>query len=564
MYRTIRSFSLQNVLQFIPRLEAYLPPPNSVFPCALTARSASNRAEHPVVPQFWSSSGSSMVVLLTLVIILIVPSALILGVYVIYRWSAARRASQWRRCNIPFSPPTFPLGHDAFSCLTSASPLVAFDRIYRENADEDLVGFFATSCPFILIRDPRLIQRVFAKSFDKAFQTGIVPPENDIETQFTINFCSDRTAWRQSRSIMAPVFSATRLNDLTFGKLKTQVNRMWRHIEETRLVGQPTKAQFIARNFVVDFLSTWHFGEDSNSYRETAQIEQICETYYEPRIRRLLAFWAQVHFPSLQIFESFRFTSQKSKHAMGKFLRRKMDHRMAHGNCGDFVDLMKRMQSKTCWNAQSTSTLDLEDEGLNMRQMIGLSFVLLVAGTDAVASVCHLTLHLLSLYPEHQKKVQQEIDQGMAKHGVSELTLSVIQDLQFLEQCLMGTRYKFRKGDKLMIIPYSINRDPKYFENPDDFEPDRFSPENRGSMPPETFLTFGIGPRKCPGYRIGLHIAATFVASLLCKYTLKPCSHLRQLEAADFDPLWFSLQYAKNSILIDFVPRVVNPMTTEH
>ncbi|CAH0765374.1 unnamed protein product [Bemisia tabaci] len=419
-----------------------------------------NSAEHPVVPQFWSSSGSNMVVLLTLVIILIVPSALILGVYVIYRWSAARRASQWRRCNIPFSPPTFPLGHDAFSCLTSASPLVAFDRIYRENADEDLVGFFATSCPFILIRDPRLIQR-------------------------------------------------------------------------------------------------------------------------------LLAFWAQVHFPSLQIFESFRFTSQKSKHAMGKFLRRKMDHRMAHGNCGDFVDLMKRMQSKTCWNAQSTSTLDLEDEGLNMRQMIGLSFVLLVAGTDAVASVCHLTLHLLSLYPEHQKKVQQEIDQGMAKHGVSELTLSVVQDLQFLEQCLMetlrlypslfaivrtctedfhisGTRYKFRKGDKLMIIPYSINRDPKYFKNPDDFEPDRFSPENRGSMPPETFLTFGIGPRKCPGYRIGLHIAATFVASLLCKYTLKPCSHLRQLGAADFDPLWFSLQYAKNSILIDFVPRVVNPMTTEH
>lgn len=50
-----------------------------------------------------------------------------------------------------------------------------------------------------------------------------------------------------------------------------------------------------------------------------------------------------------------------------------------------------------------------------------------------------------------------------------------------------------------MIIPYSINRDPKYFKNPDDFEPDRFSPENRGSMPPETFLTFGIGPRKCPG-----------------------------------------------------------------
>lgn len=68
------------------------------------------------------------------------------------------------------------------------------------------------------------------------------------------------------------------------------------------------------------------------------------------------------------------------------------------------------------------------------------------------------------------------------------------------------TQYQF-PGTDLMIdedvaiaIPVqAIQNDPKYFENPEKFIPERFSPENVKDIKPFTYLPFGDGPRACIG-----------------------------------------------------------------
>lgn len=42
-------------------------------------------------------------------------------------------------------------------------------------------------------------------------------------------------------------------------------------------------------------------------------------------------------------------------------------------------------------------------------------------------------------------------------------------------------------------------RDPEYFPNPDEFDPDRFSEPNKANIKTGTFLAFGNGPRQCIG-----------------------------------------------------------------
>lgn len=56
-----------------------------------------------------------------------------------------------------------------------------------------------------------------------------------------------------------------------------------------------------------------------------------------------------------------------------------------------------------------------------------------------------------------------------------------------------------------MYLPtYAIQNDPKYFENPEKFDPERFSDENKDKIQPCTFFPFGVGPRNCIGSRFAL------------------------------------------------------------
>lgn len=52
----------------------------------------------------------------------------------------------------------------------------------------------------------------------------------------------------------------------------------------------------------------------------------------------------------------------------------------------------------------------------------------------------------------------------------------------------------------MVLIPaVGIHYDPKYFPNPNKFDPDRFSDENKSSIVPGSYIPFGVSPRNCIG-----------------------------------------------------------------
>lgn len=56
-----------------------------------------------------------------------------------------------------------------------------------------------------------------------------------------------------------------------------------------------------------------------------------------------------------------------------------------------------------------------------------------------------------------------------------------------------------KAGEGIFFPTYFLQRDPKYFENPDKFDPERFSDENKHKIVPFTYFPFGVGPRNCIG-----------------------------------------------------------------
>jgi cytochrome P450 family 6 len=61
------------------------------------------------------------------------------------------------------------------------------------------------------------------------------------------------------------------------------------------------------------------------------------------------------------------------------------------------------------------------------------------------------------------------------------------------------TSAKLEKGVRVVIPVYAIHHDPRYYPEPDRFDPERFSDEAKSSRPHFTYLPFGEGPRNCIG-----------------------------------------------------------------
>lgn len=55
------------------------------------------------------------------------------------------------------------------------------------------------------------------------------------------------------------------------------------------------------------------------------------------------------------------------------------------------------------------------------------------------------------------------------------------------------------KGQKIIIPIFSLHYDPRYFSDPEVFDPNRFLPEEKAKRPNGVYLPFGHGPRLCIG-----------------------------------------------------------------
>ena len=62
-----------------------------------------------------------------------------------------------------------------------------------------------------------------------------------------------------------------------------------------------------------------------------------------------------------------------------------------------------------------------------------------------------------------------------------------------------GTSLMLDVGQKILISQYGMQKDPKYFPNPNNFNPDNFNSEANAARPHYCYMPFGKGPRNCIG-----------------------------------------------------------------
>merc|ERR550519_3061391 len=175
--------------------------------------------------------------------------------------------------------------------------------------------------------------------------------------------------------------------------------------------------------------------------------------------------------------------------------------------------------------------------------IVATAMVLLIAGYDTTGMAISFAAYELAEQPEIQEKLQEEIDEAFDEAGDKMPDYSVIQNLPYLDQVihetlrlhtavgynnrssigdytLPGTNIHLKKNDMVALNVMAIHMNPKFYPDPETFNPDNFSKEAKAGRHPYTFLAFGQGPRSCIGMRFALLEAKVALAAVLRRFVL--------------------------------------------
>jgi cytochrome P450 len=187
------------------------------------------------------------------------------------------------------------------------------------------------------------------------------------------------------------------------------------------------------------------------------------------------------------------------------------------------------------------------DSGQSMsdRQLSREVMTLVVAGHETTASVLNWTWYLLSQNPEAEQKLDCELDELLGSDfptldalgqfvyagRIIEETMRLyppgwLMTRKALEDDQLG-EYHVPAGTEIYIAPFLIHRHPALWDQPDRFDPDRFSAERSQGRHALAMLPFSAGPRNCIGEylaRMEMQIHLVLISSRLrlCYVTDRP------------------------------------------
>jgi len=177
-----------------------------------------------------------------------------------------------------------------------------------------------------------------------------------------------------------------------------------------------------------------------------------------------------------------------------------------------------------------------DGEGMSDELVLSESMQLLVAGHETSSNGLSWLLYLFSTHPECLERVRQEFDAVMGNAPLNpmdmmklEYTTQVIQEgLRLYPPFWMIDReaiaddrvgdVEIPAGSTVIVYVYGAHHAPRYWENPESFDPERFTPANKKLHTPFTHLPFGGGPRVCIGNHYAMLQILMILSELLRKY----------------------------------------------
>ncbi|MCH0558470.1 cytochrome P450 [Streptomyces sp. MUM 16J] len=166
----------------------------------------------------------------------------------------------------------------------------------------------------------------------------------------------------------------------------------------------------------------------------------------------------------------------------------------------------------------------------------------LIAGHETTSGAVSFALYYLAKNPAVLRLVQREVDALWGDTPDPEPAYDDIGRLTYTRQVLnealrlwptaaafsrharvdtlLGGRLPLRAGQAVTVLTPMLHRQPLWGDNPEQFDPERFTRQAESARPVHAFKPFGTGERACIGRQFALHEATMLLATLVHRYRL--------------------------------------------
>lgn len=471
----------------------------------------------------------------------------------------------WKERNVPHNKPWPIVGNMSRITFRQTSFAEGLLEMCEQFKNHRYFGLYQFLQPTLIVQDPDLLKQIGIKDYEYFLDHRSFVSEK-LDPLFAKNLFSLKgQKWRDMRSTLSPAFTSSKMKSM-FILISDCAERFTKYFLKNS-EGQShvtLEMKDLFTRFANDVIATCAFGVEVDS------LEQRTNAFYVNGKRatnfdglRGLKFFGYSISPFLmELFNCKLFDADvgdffremvigtiKERERQG-IHRPDMIHLLMEARKGKlkYDETVKSNEEDAGFatvkesevGKQEQKTGELSDDDVTAQALI-----FFFAGFDTTSTMMSHMAHELAINPEIQKRLQNEVDATFAACK-GKITYEGITKMKYLDMVICETLRKWpsavisdrectkeytidaindnetslhlKKGDHIWILTYSIHRNPKFFANPDKFDPERFSDENKSSIIPTAYLPFGMGPRNCIGSRFALLEAKIVFFHLLSKF----------------------------------------------
>ncbi|XP_067145069.1 cytochrome P450 3A6-like [Centruroides vittatus] len=445
-----------------------------------------------------------------------------------------------------------------------------------------IYGYYFGVNPVLAVNDPELLKLIQVKEAQIFHKRNPYIPMSAVPNKlFGIsNTINDGPIWKQSRDMITPSYTTSKLKMLTPTVNRT-IEENWKEVREMIKNGETLEMREIYSILLADMAFQTTLGVRVNNKQKMARsLDYAFETGASNTINFISACFPEfgdfLYFIRTTTHKVKRFINVPSMLAVVDLCKDAISARLSLQKQENYADVLQQMintiyiknQAKAEKISKDSEPDTYKKSLLTPIHCLANSFYVAIATYDTIRNPMMFATYLIAKYPEVQDRIREEIFQFSNKdESIDYISLT---KMKYLDQVFCETLrlyppvptfinriaeedYKYKdilipKGMTVYVPQWGLHRNPEYWSEPDEFKPERF--DDKSKVDPYIYQPFGIGPRHCTGMRPAQLIGRLILANLVKNFKITLCPETKEIET----DISLVIIHSKNPVYIKATP----------